>query len=158
MTIQKSDIERACKLAKEELQQATSSQLRKFMTDVTRLRVKSEMIDKEDDWETKIKPEFLMLEPRLEYQVNRPQGGALKPLLEECKTRMKNVKDRLTFIDFALFIEAVVAYHKEKIKQNDGNNPASTLQSKSHCGNGSPQRSKQQNLQRDNNYRGGNKW
>ena len=100
MAITKDDVQKAQQLAREDLKKATSSQLRKFMTDVTRLRVKSEMMN-DNEWKEKIYPEFLMLEPRLEYQINRDK--TLEPLLIQCKPRMEKVKDRLSFIDFALF-------------------------------------------------------
>lgn len=119
MAITKEDLEKARKLANELTEKkATSSQLRKFMTDVTRLRVKSEMMN-DNEWKEKISPEFLMLEPRLEYQINRDKK--LEPLLTQCKPRMEKVKDRLSFLDFALFVEAVIAYYKEKESDSQDN-------------------------------------
>lgn len=145
MAITKDDVQKAQKLATELItKEATTSQLRKFMTDVTRLRVKSEMMS-DSEWKEKIYPEFLMLEPRLEYQINRDKK--LELLLTQCKPRMEKIKDRLNFIDFALFVEAVIAYHKES-----GSPDRSTS---------SFQGSKPTNqpFNKNNNYnKGGNKW
>ncbi len=84
----------------------TVSQLRKFLSAVNAISNKIQILPEltED-----IKNEIQYLRVKLAYQAGRNNS---KYLQEELDPKIKNIKTKKDFEDFASLMEAIVAYHK----------------------------------------------
>ncbi len=102
----------------------TTSQLRKFLSSVNRLR---QLAKGHDDayFTITLSPQILMLQPRFVYQLAKEKSfyergpeNRLRPEYEIFKNQIIQrlnaaENNRNAFLKFCDFIEAVVAYHKE---------------------------------------------
>jgi len=82
-----------------------TSQIRRFLDAVTRIKTKSfgnEGVDFER--------ESILLRPKLAYAAGRQDQ--VKPLMAVLDPCMRKVKDEDGFLNFARFVEAIIAYHR----------------------------------------------
>jgi len=89
----------------------TTSQIRKFLDAVITLKGSSS-IGKDFDYRT----ETMMIKPKLAYAVgkdrNKGDRNAVKPLMEIMEPCIDRIYAKEDFVQFAKFVEAIVAYHK----------------------------------------------
>lgn len=89
----------------------TTTQIRKFLSGVSSLTNRISPLD-ENKLPQEIIDEVQMLKVRLAYQAGRKGYEPVKPLYEHFKTTMTEVKEKDTWLKFANYVEAVVAYHR----------------------------------------------
>ena len=92
-----------------DIPRVTTSQLRKFLSALNSVLNK---VQKEDELTQDIKNEIQYLRVKLAYQAGRyndVKDLALKANLDD---EINNIKTKSDFINFARFIEAIVAFHK----------------------------------------------
>lgn len=82
-----------------------TSQIRRFLDAVTRIKSKS-FGNKDVDFER----ESLLLRPKLAYAAGRQDQ--VKPLMAVLDPCMRKVKGEEDFLNFARFVEAIIAYHR----------------------------------------------
>ena len=90
----------------------TKSQIRKFLAAVNKI---SNMVKLSNDEELNddILDEIKYMQIQFAYIVGKNnKNNEVKKLYEELKKEMNNLKTKKDFINFARYIEAIVAYHK----------------------------------------------
>lgn len=91
----------------------TTSQIRKFLSAVNKINNKIIYQNDSDDLSKDIIDEIAYM--RIQFAYIRGKAGnneGLKKLHEELDNEMKNIKKKSEFINFARYVEAIVAYHK----------------------------------------------
>ncbi len=95
----------------------TTNQLRKFLSSVNRLRMMAQSHD-EAYFNQVLKPQILMLQPRLIYQLskafNRLPDNIQQFQNETLRLLKAGENNRTAFLKFCDFMEALIAYHKKE--------------------------------------------
>ncbi len=94
-----------------EIPKITTSQLRKFLSAVNSVANKV-LIYAKDELDTELINEIQYLRVKLAYQAGRYPEVKDLAIQAKLDTEINNIKTKKDFINFARFIEAIIAYHK----------------------------------------------
>lgn len=101
----------------EKIKYITTSQIRKFLAAVNKISNMVKLSDiSEDKLDNNIIEEIKYMQIQFAYLVGKSKGtkteSQMKSLYELLKDEMSNLHTKKDFINFARYIEAIVAYHK----------------------------------------------
>ena len=94
-----------------EIPKITTSQLRKFLSAVNSVANKVQLYAQEE-LDTELINEIQYLRVKLAYQAGRYSEVRDLAVQAKLDTEINNIKTKKDFVNFARFIEAIIAYHK----------------------------------------------